>query len=119
MAPPSLWNRWELPRGSVGLRGHDRTPTEEEFLASPDKTPWTEYDYHNDKQSKPPFKALGIGPCCCCFGPTCCVLELQWPVWLCGKDADRCCDVCCRFQTGRMQVCGCCGPQCNDCAPLH
>ena len=34
-----------------------------------------------------------------------------------GPDADRCCDVCCRCQTERMLVCGCCGPQCNDCAP--
>ena len=64
------------------LRGYDRRPTEEEALGPPDQCPWTEYDGHGDKQSKPPFKALSFGPLCC-FGPTCCVFELQWPEWLC------------------------------------
>ena len=98
------------------LRGYDRRPTDQEALGPPDQRPWTEYDGHGDKQSKPPFKALGFGPCLC-LGPTCCVFELQWPEWLCGSDADRCCDVVCRCQFERMRVCGCCGPQCNDCAP--
>ena len=65
------------------LRGYDRRPTEEEALAPPDQRPWTEYDGRGDKQSLPPFKALGVGPCLC-FGPTCCVFELQWPEWLCN-----------------------------------
>ena len=71
------------PKRMEKLRGYDRRPTEEEALAPPDQRPWTEYDGRGDKQSLPPFKALGVGPCLC-FGPTCCVFELQWPEWLCN-----------------------------------
>ena len=66
------------------LRGYDRRPTEEEAKGPPDQRPWTEYDGHGDKQPKPPFKAWSFGTCLC-FGPTCCVFELQWPEWLCNR----------------------------------
>ena len=66
------------------LRGYDRRPTEEEATGPPDQRPWTEYDGRGNKQPKPPFKALSFGSCLC-FGPTCCVFELQWPEWLCNR----------------------------------
>lgn len=96
------------------LRGYDRKPTESEALAPPDQRPWTEYDGMGDKQPRPPFKAIPFG--CCCGGGALCVLEFQLPQ-VCGPDADRCCDVCCRCQLERMMLCGCCGPQCNDVLP--
>ena len=94
------------------LRGYDRRPTEEEALAPPDQRPWTEYDGRGDKQLKPPFKALGVGPCLC-FGPTCCVLELQWPEWLCNRPSfepgdcdgwDGCFEVRCSQWLTRLQI---------------
>ena len=94
------------------LRGYDRRPTDEEALGPPDQRPWTEYDGRGDKQLKPPFKALGVGPCLC-FGPTCCVLELQWPEWLCNRPSfepgdcygwDGCFEVRCSQWLTRLQI---------------
>jgi len=96
----------------MAARGLDRKPTTEEFDAPPDKRPWTEYDMEGNKQKKPPFKAFAPS-ICCCFGPTCCVYELQWCSH-CGADADTTCDVLCRCQTNRMKMCLCCGPQRDD-----
>jgi len=97
----------------MNARGIDRKPTDEEAHLPPDKRPWTEYDAHGDKQPKPDFKACAPSLCCCIFGPTCCVIELQW-CSLCGADADTTCDILCRCQTSRMKLFVCCGPQRND-----
>jgi len=99
--------------GSVHAGGLDRKPTTEEALAPPDKRPWTEYDVDGNTQPKPPYKACAPKACCCIFGPTCCVFELQW-CSACGADADTTCDVLCRCQTNRMKACICCGPQRDD-----
>lgn len=97
----------------MAARGIDRKPTEQELADPPDKRPWTEYDGDGNKQAKPDFKAFAPSCCCCLFGPTCCVFELQWCSH-CGQDADTTCDVLCRCQTNRLKICICCGPQRDD-----
>ena len=92
--------------------GFDRAPTNEEAGLPPDKRPWTEYNTAGDKQGKPEYKACQYKQCLC-FGPTCCVLELQW-CKACGEDADTTCDVLCRCHTNRMKMCLCFGPQCDE-----
>ena len=92
--------------------GFDRAPTNEEAGRPPDKRPWTEYDMNGTKQKKPPPKACECGPLLC-VGPTCCIFELQW-CKACGEDADRTCDVLCRCKAGRLKMCLCFGPQCNE-----
>ena len=75
--------------------------------------PLPQYDEKGNKQEKPDIKACAP-PCCICCGPKCCVLELQWCAWLCGPDADKCCDIVCRCRCNRMKLCICCGPQRDD-----
>ncbi|KAL1495354.1 hypothetical protein AB1Y20_016723 [Prymnesium parvum] len=94
-------------------RGIDRGPTPQEMEEPLDQRPWTEYDVQGSKQQRPPFKACTVKMGVVC-GPPCCVVECQWPEWLCGPDADQTCDVCCRCDLGRAKLCCCAGPQCND-----
>ena len=65
-------------------RGPESEPRAPLALADARRRRRPEDDGRGNKQPKPPFKALSFGPCLC-FGPTCCVFELQWPEWLCNR----------------------------------